>query len=239
MNTAIIVQARMTSTRLPGKILLPVLGKSLLEYQLERLRRVHSANEIIIATTKNDTDQPVIDLCDRLGPEDDVLARYYGAATDCQADVVVRVTADCPIIDPAVVEQLIAFYLARYPQFDYVSNCLESTYPIGMDAEVIPMGVLTQAYFEAKSKPDREHVTPFIYRHPERFRLGNVAYRQNQSIHRWTVDTPEDFALISRIIEKLYPVNPNFNFEDILQLMAVNPNFFDINCTIKQKQYGE
>ena len=142
MKIVIIVQARMTSTRLPGKILLPVLGKPLLEYQIERLKRCNKADEIVIATTINSSDQPVVNLCERLGiayyrgSECDVLARYFEAAVASQADVIVRVTSDCPVIDPTVIKQCIDFYLKHYPYYDYVSNSLQRTYPRGMDTEV-------------------------------------------------------------------------------------------------------
>jgi spore coat polysaccharide biosynthesis protein SpsF len=222
-----------------------VLGKSLLEYQIERLRRVKLANQIVIATTINDADQPIIDLCDRLsipyyrGSEDDVLARYYGAAIAHQADVVVRVTSDCPVIDPQVIDQAIQFYLDEYPKYDYVSNCLERTYPRGMDTEVFASKALEQAFHEATAEADREHVTPFIHRQTARYYLGEVSYFENHSNHRWTVDTPEDLELIGRIIEALYPLKPEFSLEDCLELLAQHPEWSMINKHIEQKQYGE
>ena len=245
MKTVIIVQARMTSTRLPGKVLKRVLDKPLLEYQIERLRRVNLADEIVIATTTNDTEQPIVELCDRQalpyfrGSEEDVLARYYGAAKEHQADVVVRVTSDCPLIDPQVIDKVIYFYINHQPKYDYVSNCLERSYPCGMDTEVFSLSALQQAFLEATAQPDREHVTPFIYRNPERYHLAQVAYLENQSSHRWTVDTVEDFELIKRIIEALYLPIPNFTLEDCLSLIKQHPDWSAINVHIKQKKYGE
>lgn len=245
MKTVIIVQARMTSTRLPGKVLKQVLGKPLLEYQIERLQRVKLADEIVIATTINQTDNPIVDLCNRLsvsyfrGSEEDVLERYYQAATVHQADVVVRVTSDCPLIDPQVINQAIDYYLQNQSIYDYVSNGLKRTYPRGMDTEVFSFSVLQQAFMEATAQPDREHVTPFVYRQPERYRLGDVLYSEDCSHHRWTVDTAEDFELIQKILEAVYPNQPCFTLEDCLGLLQQHPDWYLINSHIEQKKYRE
>lgn len=245
MKTLIIVQARMMSTRLPGKVLKQVLGKPLLEYQIERLRRVEPADGIVIATTTNHTDEPIVELCHRLnvpvtrGSEDDVLTRYYEAATLHAADVVVRVTSDCPVIDPNVVARVIRFYLERRESFDYVSNGLKRTFPRGMDVEVLSYRALREAYAEAVERSEREHVTPFIYHHPERYRLANVAFDIEASHHRWTVDTAEDFELVRRIIESLYPTDHDFTLGDILALLEIHPDWAHINAHIEQKKLGE
>ena len=245
MKTVIIVQARMTSTRLPGKVLKGVLGKPLLEYQIERLQRVKLADEIVIATTTNQTDNTIVGLCNRLsvsyfrGSEVDVLERYYQAATAHQASVVVRVTSDCPLIDSQVIDRVIEYYLQNESTYDYVSNCIKRSYPRGMDTEVFSFSVLEQAFLEATAQPDREHVTPFIYRQPQRYRLGHVIYAEDCSHHRWTVDTPEDFDLIKKIIEAIYPNQPNFTLEDYLQLLQQHPEWYFINSHIEQKQYGQ
>lgn len=241
MKTVIIVQARMTSTRLPGKVLKKVLDKPLLEYQIERLLRVKMADEIVIATTINDTDLPIIELCNRLsvpffrGSEEDVLSRYYKAALSYKADIIVRVTSDCPIVDPQVIDKVIQFYVEHYPKYDYVSNCLERTYPRGMDTEVFSFKVLDDAFKEATIQSDREHVTPFIYRQPHRYRLANVISSENQSQYRWTVDTSEDYQLIKKIIVNLYPINQFFNLQDCVTLINKNPEWKRINIHIKQK----
>jgi len=244
MKVVIINQARMTSTRLPKKVLKQVLGKSLLEYQIERLQRVKLADQIVMATTINDTDQPIIDLCDRLsiacyrGSEDDVLSRYHGAAIEHQADVVVRVTSDCPVIDPQVIDQVIQYYMDDYPKYDYVSNCLGRTYPRGMDTEVFSFKSLDEAFHQATAQDDREHVTPFIHVQSDKYSLGQVNYFKNYSEHRWTVDTVEDFELIKRIFESLYPLKPKFLLQDCLELLSQNPEWSMINRHIEQKQYG-
>ena len=232
----------MTSTRLPGKVLKTVLNKPLLEYQVERLRRVKLADEIVIATTTNEMDQPIIGLCKKMkvqvfrGSEQDVLARYYGAALTYNAAVVIRVTSDCPIIDPQVIDRVISLYNVNFPKYDYVSNRLQPSYPRGMDTEVFSFKALKEAYSEARNEPEREHVTPFIYWQPERYKLGNVAYVQDESKHRWTVDTEDDFKLITIILESLYPHYREFNLEDILALFRQNPELLKINAHVKQKE---
>ena len=232
----------MTSTRLPGKIMKEVMGKSLLEYQIERMKRVKSADEIVIATTWGDADRVIVDYCDRLsihyfrGSEQDVLSRYYEAAKASDADVVVRLTSDCPLIDPSIVERVLKYYSDHSAEYDYVSNCLIRTYPRGMDTEVFPVRVLEEGYREATDPQDREHVTSFFYRHAQRYRLSNVAYSRDCSRHRWTVDTEKDFLLIKQILEILYPEKPNFSMEDVLDLIDRDPSLFSINAHVEQKE---
>lgn len=242
MRTVIITQARMTSTRLPGKVLKEVLGKPLLEYHIERLRQVRLANDLIIATTTNDTDQPIIELCERLGvayyrgSEEDVLSRYHETATKFRADVVVRVTSDCPLIDPGVIDEVISLYINNRDKYDYVSNTLQRTYPQGLDTEVFSRTALERAYKEARDQPEREHVTVHIYRRPEQFRLANFNGAVDYSHHRWTVDTPEDFGLIRLVLQELYPVNNDFTWLDVLDLLNEHPEWVEINAAIKQKE---
>lgn len=242
MKTVIITQARMTSTRLPGKILKVVQGKTLLEHQIERLQRVPCANQILVATTANKTDNPVIELCERLqvpyyrGSEEDVLSRYYEAALQVQADIIVRVTSDCPVIDPEVVNHVIRYYLKYTPFYDYVSNVVERTYPRGMDTEVFSSKVLQEAYREATLPSDREHVTPFIFRQRSRYKQGNYTFYQNQSHHRWTVDVKEDLDLITNILNVLYPQKPTFDLRDILDLLEQHPEWTKINAHVEQKK---
>lgn len=245
MKTGIIVQARMTSTRLPGKVLLPVLGRPLLKYQIDRLKRVKEAEVLIIATTTNATDEPIVRLCQQegvnviRGSELDVLDRYYQAASQFGLATVVRVTSDCPLIDPAVIDQGIRMYKNGPRHYDYVSNGRKRTYPRGMDVEVFSMQALAEAYREGKAEPEREHVTPFIYGHPERYVLGELLYDRDESKHRWTVDTPEDFALIEKLLGTLYPVNPQFTLEDLLRVIKEHPEWSEINAHIEQKKLGE
>jgi spore coat polysaccharide biosynthesis protein SpsF len=241
MKNVIIVQARMSSTRLPGKVLKHVLGKPLLMYQVERLQRVEQSDAIVLATTTNEADQVLVDFaqahelaCYR-GSEEDVLSRYQEAAEEAAADVVIRVTADCPLIDPAVIDEVIATFTQSQPDCDYASNTIRRTYPRGMDCEVFSRKALDIAHAQAVQAADREHVTPFIYRHADRFALRNVEYGSDRSYHRWTVDTIQDFALVNRILEHLYPENPNFTLEDSLDLLARHPDWARINASVRQK----
>lgn len=243
MSTLIIVQARMTSTRLPGKVLLPLAGEPMLTRLVERLRRVHRADGIVVATTINESDDPIAALCSQLsvpchrGSEHDVLSRYADAARLHGASVVVRITSDCPLIDPALVDLLIDSYTEGGS--DYVSNMLPPTWPYGMAVEVFSAAVLAQAHAEATQAAEREHVTPFIYWHPERFRLRNVASPVDLSRQRWTVDTPEDYELVRRLFEALFPVQPDFGQADILRLLDAHPDWLKINQHVQQKPASE
>lgn len=243
MKILLIVQARMTSTRLPGKVLLPLAGEPMLTRLIERLRRVQRADGIVIATTANATDDPIAALCDTLGvpchrgSEHDVLSRYADAARLHGADAVVRITSDCPLIDPALIDQVIAVYAEG--DSDYVSNMLPPTWPYGMAVEVFNAAALQQAHTEATQPAEREHVTPFIYWHPERYRLRNVASPADLSHHRWTVDTPEDYELVRRLFETLHPINPEFTQADILTLLDAHPDWMTLNQHVQQKPATE
>jgi spore coat polysaccharide biosynthesis protein SpsF len=241
MKTAAIIQARMTSTRLPGKIVAPILGRPMLELLIERLRRARSLDEVIVATTSNATDDVVEELCTRIGAgcfrgsEDDVLNRVLGAAHAYAVDVIVEITGDCPLIDPEVVDQLVELY--REGNADYVSNVLKRTYPRGLDTQVFPTSVLEEVNRLTQDPVDHEHVSLYIYEHPERFRLRNL--ESGLPEHDWnlrlTVDTPADFALIKTIYEELYPRNQAFGLRDVLGLFDRRPELPEINRDIKQK----
>ncbi|GAB2719785.1 cytidylyltransferase domain-containing protein [Paenibacillus thermoaerophilus] len=243
MNVAAIIQARMGSTRLPGKVLKKILGKPLLEYQMERVSRAQTIHDIVIATTIKESDDPIVQFCQQLsipyyrGSEEDVLSRYYEAATQFHVDVIVRLTSDCPIIDPNVIDKVVEHYLENKDQYDYVSNVVTRTYPRGLDTEVMPYQTLKRAHEEAKDLSWREHVTAYIYSHPDRFRLGNVFNEKDESQHRWTVDTEEDFLLIRNILETLYPVNQSFTLGDVIHILRDRPEWLEINAHIEQKNY--
>lgn len=242
MNIVAIVQARMGSTRLPGKVMRPLLEKPILLHVLDRINRVKSIHRIVVATTVHQQDDPI----DRLarehgydvyrGSEEDVLDRYYHAARAYGADVVVRITADCPLIAPSVIEQVLEYYLRAEGAYDYVSNTLVRTYPRGMDTEVFAFESLHVAWKEARDPASREHVTLYIYRQPDRFRLGSVTYPQDLSSWRLTVDTIEDFELVKRVIESLYPQKPQFDFVDIIDVLERHPEWRKINQHIRQKE---
>jgi len=236
----IIIQARMGSTRLPGKVLKKIMGKPLLAYQIERLQEVKSADGIIIATTDQEIDDPLEEYCCTIdlptfrGSEHDVLDRYNSAAEQFEAQTVIRITGDCPLIDPAVVEQ--AIQLFQKGHYDYVSNVAERSYPRGMDVEVFSAQILAEAATTATDSWEREHVTPYLYHNPEKYRLGHFHYSKDESSHRWTVDTEEDFLLVKRILTSLYPEDPLFSLEDMLYLLQQHPEWRLFNGHVEQKQ---
>ena len=241
MRTVITIEARMRSTRLPGKVLLPVLGEPMLARMIERLRRVDRAHGIVVATTVHAADDPIVALAERLGvavfrgSEEDVLERVLGAAEANGAELIVETTADCPLIDPAVIDQLIHTFETN--PVDYCANVLTPTYPRGLDAQVFPTSVLADVAARTTDPADREHVSLYIYEHPERYRLLNVASGLPASVAdlRLTVDTPDDFTLITRIYQALYPTNPRFGLADILELIRREPELVGINQHVRQK----
>ncbi|MEK4173669.1 glycosyltransferase family protein [Lysinibacillus sp. FSL L8-0312] len=241
MKVVAIIQARMGSTRLPGKILKEINEKPLLSYQLERLSNSIFINEFVIATTKKEQDDKIITFCEEQnilyyrGSETDVLERYYETAVEFNADVIVRITSDCPIIDVQVVDKTIGFFLEK-GHFDYVSNTIERTYPRGLDTEIFTFAALEKAYKEATLEREREHVTAFFYSNPNIFKIANVKNDFDYSKFRWTVDTTEDFELIKNIIQALYVKNPRFTLLDTVNVMKENPDWFNINAHIEQKK---
>lgn len=228
-----ILQARMSSTRLPGKVMKPILGRPMLARQVERLRRCAALDELVVATSDQPDDAPIAALCAQdgvacfRGSLADVLDRFTRCAREHGADHVVRLTGDCPLTDPAMVDELVRFYLAG--DFDYAANCRPPTLPDGLDAEVFTAAALEEAWREARDPFEREHVVPYIIRRPERFRMGNWAWPEDLSGLRWTVDEPEDLAFATRVYEALYPAKPDFGFADVLALLAERPELADVN----------
>lgn len=241
MKVVAIIQARMGSTRLPGKVLLKVLDKPLLAYQIERVKKAKLINEIVIATTTNEIDQEIVDFCEAnfisyyRGSEDDVLARYYEAASHYNADIVVRITSDCPLIDHNIIDLVINEYMINLNQIDYASNTVKRSFPIGMDIEVMSFSLIESLNELELPQSFREHVTPFVYR-SGKFKIKQVLQETNKSYLRLTVDTPEDFTLIRSIIEEIYPNNPYFSLNDLYDLFDKKPQFIMINHHIKQKK---
>jgi spore coat polysaccharide biosynthesis protein SpsF len=240
MSTVAIIQARMTSSRLPGKVLMPILGRPMLAYEIERLRKVRGVERIVLATTVNRSDDAIAELCatEHLdcyrGSEHDVLGRYYEASVTFGARVIVRVTADCPLLDPDVVERVLWEFSTAEDGCDYASNMITPTFPYGMAAEVFSFDALRDAHAHAREAAEREHVTPYIYWRPEQYRLRSVTMSPNLSQHRWTVDTADDFALINRILQALYPVTPDFRMADVLALVQAHPDWQEINRHVRQ-----
>jgi spore coat polysaccharide biosynthesis protein SpsF len=226
LNLAIL-QARMSSSRLPGKVMAPVLGEPMIGRQVERLRRSARIDKLMVATSTDTSDDALAAYCEGLGLEvfrgalDDVLGRYCAAlARHPEATAVVRLTADCPLADPGLIDKVIAQH--HEAGADYTSNTLGSrTYPHGLDAEVIRPDVLADANERTVDPYEREHVTPYIYRRPERYRLAGVARHDSLAKLRWTVDTPADLAFVRDVYAKLYPFDPEFTSDAVVAL-AVN-----------------
>jgi spore coat polysaccharide biosynthesis protein SpsF len=230
----------MTSSRLPGKVLLEAAGKPLLEHMVERLRRARTLDEIVIATTEEAASDPIVALAERLGvgcfrgSEDDVLARVLGAAQAHDAELIVETTGDCPLIDPAVLDLVVDRFGAG--GVEYCSNTLERTYPRGLDVQAFPAAVLAEVAELTGEPADREHVSLYIYEHPERYRLRSVVSgRPELGQLRLTVDTPEDYALIRALFEALYPRDPAFGLDDVLDLLERSPELRELNRHVQQK----
>jgi len=237
-RTVAIVQARMGSTRLPGKVKLPLLGQPVLSRVMRRAGRARTLDEVVVATTTRPDDDAIVALAERegwpvvRGSETDLLDRYLLAARTHDAEVVVRITSDCPLIDPDVIDATVdAFHAA---DVDYASNTLEPpTYPRGLDVEVVSRPALERAGREDADPAWREHATPFVYRHPELFRLLRVPADDDHSDLRWTLDTPEDYRLISRIYEALD--RDDFGWREALALVEANPSWTALNDGVVQK----
>jgi len=240
MNIMVIIQARTGSTRLPGKVLKDLCGKPVLQHVVERLKHSLLISEIVIATTDLPEDDIIEKFCIEhsikyyRGSSENVLSRYYGAAKEYNAETVIRITSDCPVIDPALIDRMIAEY--EKSGADYMSNSLIRTYPRGLDAEIFSFAALEKAFNEAVKQYELEHVTPYIYQHPEKFSLKNYAGSRDYSFHRWTLDTEEDYELILEIYKALYKENELFLWKDILELFELKPELIEINKNIEQKK---
>ena len=235
LQVVAIVQARVGSVRLPGKVLRPILGRPMLARVIERLCLSETLRRVVVATTRLPYDDAVAQVAQGMragvfrGDEADVLGRYVGAARAFHADVIVRVTADCPLIDPSVLDQVASAYLAHAEDLDYVSNTVERTHPRGLDVEVFPLRVLEQLDRVSRSAAEREHVTLHVLHHPDRYRIAQVRHPVDHSAHYWTVDTEADFQLVEAVYEALYPTQPRFGWTDVLQLFEARPELFEVN----------
>lgn len=242
MKVGVIIQARMGSTRLSGKVMKEIQGKTVLEHVIERVSQTEIINEIIIATTIDERDDIIAKEALNLGvkvyrgSEEDVLSRYYYAANEYSIDVIIRITSDCPLVDPQIIDQLVRSYIGN--DYDFVTNAgsdlTQRTYPRGLDIEVFSFEWLEKAFHHANKQYQREHVTPYIYEFNEKI----LYYKNgiNYSSHRWTLDTKEDFELITAIYDRLYKGKHDFYFMDIINLFNNEPNLFNINAHIEQKK---
>jgi len=227
----------MGSTRLPGKVMREIAGQPMIDYVVGRARRIPGVDEVVVATSVLDCEAPLVEHLEEKevpivrGPEEDVLARYVRAMETHEADAVVRLTGDCPLLMPEVSERVIQAFLER--NCDYASNTLERTYPRGLDTEVLLPDALRRADAEATEAADREHVTRYIWRQLDRFSLCSVTADQDRSDLRWTVDEQADLKLVREIYDELKGMD--FGYHDVLQLLEAHPEWTDINRGVKQK----
>lgn len=228
-----IIQARMGSTRLPGKILMPILGEPMLARMLERVKRAERLDAIVVATSDKPEDDVVVELAQKCGVqvfrggERDVLDRFYKAAKEARADIVVRLTGDCPLHDPGVIDEVITHFLAK--KADYTHTPVN--YPEGLDTEVFSYTSLERAAKDARLPSEREHVTPYIINHSELFRIDGAwsSGSGDYSAMHWSVDTQADFDFVTKIFEQLYPPNPSFSKDDVLALLVQHSEYLEIN----------
>jgi spore coat polysaccharide biosynthesis protein SpsF len=245
MKVVAIIQARMGSTRLPGKVMKTLCGQSVLGHVISRVRACTPVDEVVMATTIQSQDNIIVKESKKYnikiyrGSEEDVLTRYYIAAKEAGGNTIVRVTSDCPLFDPLVLEAMLAQFnkiIAGGDSLDYLSNTLERTYPQGLDAEIFPFSVLERDHYEAKLPFQREHVTPYIYGHPELFNLRNFANPVDLSNHRWTLDTIEDWHLLEAIYSALWKGSRIFTTQEVLDFLESRPDLVSLNAHIKQKK---
>jgi glutamate-1-semialdehyde 2,1-aminomutase len=238
MRIVAIVQARMGSTRLPNKVMKPICGRPMIELLLARLRRASTLDQIVLATSIDDRNQPLTDYVSRLGvdvfrgSEDDVLDRYLEAAKGADAEVVVRITGDCPLVDPELVDLVVKAFL--HAGVDYLSNTAPPTYPDGLDIEVFKRSALVRAAAEADKPHDREHVTPFL-RESDLFTQSAVSHDEDLSAIRWTVDEPEDFTVVEKVFEHFDP-RIDFSWREVLDLQRAKPEIFSLNEAIPRNE---
>lgn len=238
-NIVAIIQARMASTRLPGKILADLAGKPLLYHVVSRTKQAGTLNRVVVATTDKPSDNETGKCCDKIGvdcfrgSEDDVLDRFYQAGRFFKADVIVRVTADCPLLDPGVIDHVVDVF--KKGKYDYVANVIEPTYPDGLDTEVFSFAALERARNKAALKSEREHVTPFIRKSSNSFRLANVKNAVDLSAMRWTVDEPADLDFV-RCVYAFFGSNHLFGMADIVALLHAHPELQTINAAFERNE---
>jgi len=239
-----IIQGRMASSRLPGKVLIDIAGQPMLAHVVERARQAKTVDQVVVATTIQAEDDAIQAFCQQRGYAvsrgslHDVLDRFYQAAVAFQADVVVRVTADCPLLDPQVVDHTVEEFLRS--GVDFAANRLpppfHRTYPIGLDTEVCTFQALERAWREAREPHEREHVMPYLYDTPDRFKILRVEYEKDYGALRWTVDTPADLELVRQIFARFSP-RTDFTWLEVLALFEREPELAQINAEVKHNTY--
>lgn len=243
MKTVAILQARFGSTRLPGKVLKQLGGKSVLCRVIARVKTCAQLDDVIIATTDQPPDAAVAEEARKCGAtvfrgsEHDVLSRYYFAAKENSADVIVRITADCPLYDGALLDRMLTEF-RRVKTADYLSNVIKRTFPRGLDTEIFLFDALERAHREAQQPHEREHVTPYLYQHPELFRLKSYEEQPDLSGFRWTLDTQEDWDFMQAIYTELHTGGDIFSTADVLKLLKARPELTKLNAHVEQKKLG-
>ena len=248
MHTNAIIQARMGSTRLPGKVMRRLHDQTVLGHVVRRLQYASHIDQVVVATSAKASDDVIAAEAERLevpcyrGSEDDVLARYAGAAAATAADIVLRITSDCPMIDPYLIDAMLVRFkeaLAGDNPPDYMSNTRIRRYPRGLDTEIFTRQALETIHALSTQPHEREHVTPYLYQHPEQFRILKHVAEQDHSDLRWTLDTEADWQVISAIYDHLYrPQAPPFTLEEMLAVVERHPELKALNAHIKQKKLG-
>lgn len=247
MKITVIVQARICSTRLPGKVMKIIKNKTILGHVITRIKKAKNVSDVIIATTDKHSDDIIVEEAKKLnvkyfrGSEEDVLSRYYYAAKDNKSDIIIRITSDCPVIDPKIIDIMVEEFL-EYQQkehIDYLSNTVERTFPRGLDIEILKFDILERCFYDADKDYEREHVTPYIYLNEGKFKIKQYKNTLDYSNYRWTLDTIEDFQVIEKIYDNLYREDELFYFEDILKFIIDHPEIAAINKDIEQKKLGQ
>ena len=221
------IQARMSSSRFNKKVLKTVLGRPMLELEIERVQQCKRIDRVVVVTSTSLEDQQIVHLCGKInvdvfcGSLDNVLDRFYQAARKYHPDHIVRLTGDCPLIDPDIVDAMVQLYLEK--KCDYATNCMPPTFPDGLDAEIFSYEILEQARKEASLPSHLEHISLLFEEQPKRFKIENLACHQDLSAMRWTVDEPEDLEFVRAVFEDLYQGNPKFGMNDVLNLVARKP----------------
>lgn len=238
-KVVIIVQARMASSRLPGKVTMPILGKSLLARMIERLLIIRHRSTVVIATSTNAEDDVIVDEANLLkvpyyrGSLDNVLDRHYQAAKMHNADVVLKIPSDCPLIDPQIVDDVLDYFFDNKGKYDYVSNLHPATHPDGNDVEIMTIDCLQKAWENSIRPLELEHTTPYIWENPQLFRIGNLIWNTGLDYsmsHRFTIDYPEDYQFIKRVYDELYRTRDKFSCQDILDLLQHKPEIYQLNA---------
>jgi spore coat polysaccharide biosynthesis protein SpsF len=238
MKIITVVQARMGSSRLPKKVMMPLAGKPLIIRMLERVSNANLSGIIVAALTKEHYDDELADFLIKhgfniyRGSTNDLLERHINAALEFGGDTVVKIPSDCPLIDPEIIDKVLGYYIANKNSFDYVSNLHPATYPDGNDVEIMGLDVLQKCSKEAKKNFEREHTTPYIWENPEKFRIGNVEWEAGidySMSHRWTIDYMEDYLFIKEVYDALYDKNPGFGIDDILKYENDHPEIKSLN----------